>query len=86
MTQRERMQKGLVYDPCDGEIQREQADCLELLYEYNRTRPHEVEKRQSLMKEMFAELGEDCYFEPPLHSNFGEDTFTSAKKCTGILA
>ena len=83
MTQRERMQKGLVYDPCDGEIQREQADCLELLYEYNRTRPHEVEKRQSLMKEMFAELGEDCYFEPPLHSNFGGRHVHLGKKVYG---
>ena len=23
------------------------------------------------MKEMFAEIGEGCYIEPPFHSNFG---------------
>ena len=44
---------------------------LELLYEYNQTRPLEQEKRQRLMKEMFAEIGENCYIEPPFHSNFG---------------
>ncbi len=38
---------------------------------YNNTRPTEVEKRQALLKEMFAEIGEYCYLEPPIHSNFG---------------
>lgn len=71
MTQRERMQKGLVYCPADGEIMQEQTKCLELLYEYNHTRPSESEKRAALIREMFAESGEGCYFEPPLYSNFG---------------
>ena len=30
-----------------------------------------MEKRGQLLKEMFAEIGEGCYVEPPLHSNFG---------------
>ena len=71
MTQKERMQKGLVYNPLDEDIFNEQMDCLELLYEYNMTRPHESERRQNLMKKMFAELGEKCYCEPPLHRTFG---------------
>ena len=33
MTEKERMQKGLVYLPTDGQILEEQADCLELLYD-----------------------------------------------------
>ncbi len=24
-----------------------------------------------MLKEMFAEIGENCYIEPPFHSNFG---------------
>lgn len=35
------------------------------------TRPTEQEKRKEMLKEMFAEIGEDCYIEPPLHTNFG---------------
>jgi len=31
----------------------------------------EGEKREKLLKEMFAEIGEGCYIEPPLHSNWG---------------
>lgn len=30
-----------------------------------------MEKRQKLMKEMFAEVGKECYIEPPLRSNWG---------------
>ena len=71
MTQKERMRKGLVYYPADEEIMREQTKCLELLYDYNRTRPSEGEKRAALIKQMFAEAGDGCYFEPPLYSNFG---------------
>ncbi|MBO7738363.1 MAG: sugar O-acetyltransferase, partial [Clostridia bacterium] len=40
-------------------------------YEYNATRPKETEKRARLLKEMFAEIGDGCYIEPPLRSNWG---------------
>ena len=30
-----------------------------------------MERRQKLLKEMFFEIGENCYIEPPFHSNFG---------------
>ena len=43
----------------------------ERLYDYNMTRPTEGEKREALLKEMFAEIGEGCYIEPPLHANMG---------------
>ena len=68
---KEKMHTGELYLPGDEEILAEQFQCLELLYEYNQTRPLEQEKRQRLMKEMFAEIGENCYIEPPFHSNFG---------------
>ena len=33
------------------------------------TRPTQLDKRKEMLKEMFAEIGEDCYIEPPLHAN-----------------
>lgn len=60
-----------LYYPSDKEIMREQTRCLEKLYDFNATRPPEQKKRQRLMKEMFAEIGDGCYIEPPIHSNFG---------------
>lgn len=68
---RMRMDSGRLYDPGDEDILREQAACLELLYEFNHTRPSETELRKGLMKQMFAEIGENCYLEPPFHANFG---------------
>ena len=69
-SMKEKMHSGELYLPGDEEIMREQFDCLEKLYDFNQTRPHEQEKRAALLKEMFAEIGEDCYIEPPLHANW----------------
>ena len=71
MTNYEKIHSGDIYDPSWSDIMSEQTKCLEKLYDYNATRPSEGEKRQKLMKEMFAEIGENCYIEPPLHSNWG---------------
>lgn len=67
---KKRMQEGRLYLPEDEEIMRQQLLCLEKLYDYNATRPNEQEKREELLKEMFAEIGEGCYIEPPLHANW----------------
>lgn len=65
------LHSGEIYYPSDEEIMKRQALCLEKQYDYNLTRPLEAEKREQLLKEMFAEIGKDCYIEPPLHSNWG---------------
>ena len=65
------MHSGQIYWPSDPQIMAEQALCQEKLYDFNQTRPLEYDKRMTLLKEMFAEIGEGCYIEPPLHSNFG---------------
>lgn len=71
MTNLEKMHATMLYDPADGDIMAEQTACLDRLYDFNHTRPTEPDKRQALMKEMFAEIGEGCYVEPPFHANWG---------------
>lgn len=71
MSMKERMHTGALYLPGDDEIMREQTLCLEKLYDFNATRPLEDEKRTKLLQEMFAEIGDGCYIEPPLHTNWG---------------
>ena len=71
MSMKDKMHTGELYLPGDEEIMREQLKCLDKLYDFNMTRPTQMEKRSALLKEMFAEVGEDCYIEPPFHSNFG---------------
>ena len=55
---RKRMEEGRLYLPGDKEILAEQEACMELLYDYNGTRPSQGEKRQALLKKMFEEVGE----------------------------
>lgn len=68
---KEKLHTGELYLPNGDEIMSEQLACLEKLYDFNATRPLELEKRSAMLKEMFAEIGENCYIEPPLHSNWG---------------
>ena len=65
------MHTGELYLPGDDDIMREQFLCMERLYDYNQTRPSELAKRTKLLREMFAEIGEGCYIEPPFHANWG---------------
>lgn len=71
MTDLEKIHSGDIYYPSGDEIMTKQLNFLDKLYDFNATRPNELEKRSALLKEMFAEIGEDCYIEPPLHSNWG---------------
>ncbi|MBQ2774458.1 MAG: sugar O-acetyltransferase [Clostridia bacterium] len=71
MTEKEKMHSGDLYLPGGDEIMSEQLVCLDKLYDFNLTRPTELEKREEMLKGMFAEIGEGCYIEPPLHANWG---------------
>lgn len=67
----EKMTSGELYCCNDEGLARLQMECLEKLYDYNATRPSQGEERRRLLREMFAEIGEGCYIEPPLHANWG---------------
>ena len=71
MTNREKMHNTELYLPTDKEIWEEQQGYLDCLYDFNHSRPTESEKRDELLKTLFAEIGEGCYIEPPLHANWG---------------
>ena len=68
---RERMYGQKLYYCNDEDLMREQMKALELLYDFNQTRPSEQDKREKILKKMFAEIGDDCYIEPPFHANWG---------------
>ena len=71
MTDYEKLHSGEIYDPNNEDIFKEQIKCLDRLYDFNATRPTELDKRSEMLKEMLAEVGENCYIEPPFHSNWG---------------
>lgn len=71
MTQYERMINGLIYDPSDGEIMKEQMKFLDGLWAFNQLKPSQIAEKRAYMKEIFAECGENCYVELPFRANWG---------------
>lgn len=52
---------------------------LELLYDFNATRPGEAGRRATLLQRLLGGIGEGSYIEPPLHANWGCNTFIGAR-------
>lgn len=71
MTIQEKMHSGALYLPMDEALFQEQLDWLDRLWDFNATRPSQLAERETLLRELFAEIGEGCYIEPPLHANWG---------------
>ncbi|MDD6262523.1 MAG: sugar O-acetyltransferase [Clostridiales bacterium] len=71
MTQYERMVKGLIYDPADSEIMKEQIYFQDRLWRFNQLKPSDITEKNNYMKEIFAECGENNYIELPFHANWG---------------
>ncbi|WP_430732356.1 sugar O-acetyltransferase [Vibrio vulnificus] len=68
------MHQQKIYFCDDGSVALEQQACLEILYDFNQTRPSEMEKRTAILRDLLAEVGENCYIEPPLRANWGKHT------------
>ena len=71
MTEKERMESGLLYDPGMEEFNNEQTRLAEKLRDFNDLRPSQYEEMQKFMKETFAECGENVYIQRPLNANWG---------------
>ncbi|MBC1385701.1 sugar O-acetyltransferase [Listeria innocua] len=71
MNNKERKKLGLPYHYDDSELIGKQMEYLELLYDFNMTRPTQYEEKETLLKKMFADIGENCHIETPLHANWG---------------
>ncbi len=71
MTEREKIHSGDIYQPNDPEIMKEQLVYLDMLSQYNAISHQELDRRDAMLKTMFAEIGEGCYVESPFHSNWG---------------
>ena len=71
MTEREKIHSGDIYWPNDPDIMAEQLVYLDMLKEYNDLSHQQPEKREAMLKKMFAEIGDNCYIESPFYANWG---------------
>ena len=79
MTLEERMLSGKLYDCADETLQARQRELNELVFDYNNTRPTDGTRHQTLLQQIFEDMGEGCYIEPPLHANWGSHTHLGNK-------
>lgn len=66
-----RMHNKQLYYADAPELAAEQMIYLDKLFAYNQLPPSKQNEKQSLLKEMFAEIGDNCYIETPFHANWG---------------
>lgn len=71
MSMTERIKAGKLFtDMCEG-LPEKRLRGKTLMYEFNHSHPAEVEKRESLIKKMFATVGENAWVEPPVYFSYG---------------
>ena len=71
MTQKERMLKGLIYDPSDKELLSLRNKAHKLCLEYNNTSEEDVEKRNRILQELGIKLGKNVYLTGPIYFDYG---------------
>lgn len=67
----QRMQGGRLYYCSDERLQAEQMQRMDKVFAFNQLPPSHLEEKAALLREMFAEIGENCYLETPFFSNWG---------------
>lgn len=71
MSEMNKIHTGELYLPGDDDILKEQVVYQDMLYDYNRTKPSEGEKRMAMLKELLGDCGENVYIEAPFYANWG---------------
>ena len=72
MTEKEKSQQGLLYDAnYDTELLADRERAKEVLYDYNRLRPSEQEKKSVLLKTLLGKTGDNILIEPPFNCDYG---------------
>lgn len=67
------LHSGEIYYPTDKKLIFYQLRRVETMHRFNKTssRPLGILRRMFIMKKMLAEVGKECYIEPPFYANFG---------------
>ena len=71
MTEFEKCQRGLLYDTTVTGRDADHLRCADLCYDYNHTRPSDMEARERILRALFGTVGENPYVEPNLFCGFG---------------
>ena len=71
MSEFDKLHSGEIYFPGDPEISSKQVVWQDMVMEYNNIPHVQQHRRDEMLRQMFAEIGEGCYIETPFYSNMG---------------
>jgi galactoside O-acetyltransferase len=75
VTQRERIANGLLFTDMTEGLPEDRLRGKEYVYEYNHTRPTEIQARMAIAKKMFGSIGKSFWIEPPIQFAYGSNIF-----------
>ena len=86
MTEKEKMLAREYYLGWDAELMQEREKTIDLLYEFNHTRPTLRKEREIMIKNLFESTGESCWIESPFFCEHGYnitvgENFFAATNC-----
>ena len=89
MTEKEKCAKGFLYDTNFPGREEDHLKCADLCWEYNRTKPSDMETREKLIRQIFGKVGKNPYVEPNLFCGFGwnievGDNFFANNNCVFV--
>ena len=72
MTERRKMQQGLLYDAnYDEELLAERSRCKDLCFAYNQLLPSLVDQQKDIIRRLFGKTGERFYITAPFWCDYG---------------
>lgn len=74
MTEKEKMLAGELFT-FDGELIQNSIKAEALCKEYNDTTKEQPEERERILQKLLGKCGEDVCFTPPMHFDFGSNTY-----------
>jgi maltose O-acetyltransferase len=74
-TEKEKMIAGELYNAFTPQLFNERLACREIVYDFNLTRPSEVNKRVEILQKIFGQFGTNSIIEPPLQCDYGYNVY-----------
>lgn len=71
MTEKEKMIRGLFYNPVDKQLTEERTRARCLADKFNRTDARDIEERTAIINELFPNGGKNAFFEPNIRTEYG---------------
>lgn len=71
MDNLKRKAQGLPYHYDDPALMSDQSHYEDLMYDFNNCRPSDTKRKDALLRQMFASIGEGTHIEAPVHSTWG---------------